>query len=455
MVVLKFYQPMNQMNLPAFHVMVKPRGSICNLDCHYCFYLKKEKLYPDAHFRMSDELLESYTRQYIAAQKVPEVTFAWQGGEPTLMGLDFYRKAVAFQDQYRRPGMRIVNAFQTNGTLLDDAWCQFFHDHNFLIGLSIDGPQHLHDTYRQDKGGRATFPRVMRALDLLRRHNVEFNTLTCVNAANSDHGLDVYRFLRDEAGSRFMQFIPIVERDNETGFQEGLKLTSRSTTGPQYGRFLIDVFDEWVRHDVGQVFVQIFDAALARWTGQRPGLCIFEETCGQGLAMEFNGDLYACDHFVEPRYFLGNIQESQLETLAAKPEQHAFGEAKRDTLPQYCRDCEVRFICNGGCPKDRVLRTPDGEPGLNYLCSGFRAFFNYIDRPMRMMSALLRANRAPAEITRLLASDPTLRETPAGAPCPCGSGKPVEACHQAPDGYTPPGHKSPPPFRVREARRRH
>jgi uncharacterized protein len=439
----------------AFHVMVKPRGSICNLDCHYCFYLKKEKLYPGANFRMSEALLEDYTRQYIEAQNVPEVTFAWQGGEPTLMGLDFFRKAVELQEKYRRPGMKISNALQTNGTLLDADWCQFFHDHGFLIGLSLDGPQHLHDTYRQDKGGRPTFDKVMRALEMLRQHNVEFNTLTCVNAANGEHGLEVFRFLRDEAGSKFMQFIPIVERDNDTGFQEGIRLTSRSVSGPQYGSFLIDIFDEWLRNDVGKVFVQIFDVSLARWAGQRPGLCIFEETCGLGLAMEYNGDLYSCDHFVEPRHQLGSITSTPLAELVNSPQQYAFGQDKLAGLPRYCQECEVRFMCNGGCPKDRVLKTPSGEPGLNYLCAGFRAFFNYIDRPMKMMAHLLRAGRAPAEIMRILAADPPLRALSNGTPCPCGSTRPVEQCHRDPRGYVPLGHNAPPPHAAASKKKRH
>jgi len=435
--------------------MVKPRGSICNLDCHYCFYLKKEKLYPDAHFRMSDELLEQYTRQYINAQQTPEVTFAWQGGEPTLMGLDFFRKAVELQAKYAKPGMRIQNAFQTNGTLLDDAWCKFLRQHNFLIGLSIDGPRELHDTYRQDKGGRPTFERVLRAAQLLKQHKVEFNTLTCVSAANAGHGLEVYRFLRDEIGAHFMQFIPIVERDNETGYQEGTRITNRSVNGPQYGSFLIDIFDEWVRHDVAQVYVQLFDVSLAAWVGQRPGLCIFEETCGLGLALEFNGDVYSCDHFVEPNFHLGNITEQPLETLAMSPQQYQFGQHKKTSLPAYCRACEVRFICNGGCPKDRLLKTPDNEPGLNYLCAGYRAFFNYVDQPMKLMAAYLNMERAPAEIMKAMVAQPTLRETPGGAPCPCGSGRAVEACHRAPDGFIPPNQPVPPPSKIQLKRNRH
>jgi uncharacterized protein len=435
--------------------MIKPRGSICNLDCHYCFYLKKEKLYPDSTLRISDELLETYTRQYIEAQHSTEVTFAWQGGEPTLMGVDFFRRAVELQAKYRRPGMTIHNAFQTNGTLLDDVWCQFLHDNHFLGGISIDGPRALHDAYRQDKGGRPTFDKVMRGIRMLQQYAVEFNTLTCVNAANVEKGLEVYRFLRDEIGSRYIQFIPIVERDNETGFQQGLKITPRSVNGPQYGRFLIDVFDEWVHHDVARVFVQTFDVALAGWSGSHPGLCVFEETCGLGMAMEFNGDLYSCDHFVEPDYFLGNILDKPMIGLVNTSWQYQFGQHKKDSLPAYCQNCEVHFICNGGCPKDRLLKTPEGEQGLNYLCAGFRSFFNYVDRPMRLMAALLRAQRAPAEVMRLLADQPTLRETPQGAPCPCGSGKIVDECHRSMKGYIPPNHTQPPPAKIQVAKKRH
>jgi len=325
---------------------------------------------------MSDELVESYILQMIEAQQVPEVTFAWQGGEPTLMGLDFFRQAVRLQEKHRRPGMSVHNALQTNGTLLDDEWCAFLHDHHFLVGISLDGPRELHDTYRRDKGGASTFDRVLHATRLLQEHAVEFNTLTCVNAANAGHGLEVYRFLRDEVGSRFMQFIPVVERDNETGFQMGVKLTDRSVNGPQYGAFLIDIFDEWVRRDVGRIFVQGFDVALGGWNEQPPGLCVNEETCGSNLALEFNGNLYACDHFVEPRCYLGNIAGRPLVELAMSPEQRRIGQNKKTTLPAYCRSCEVRFICNGGCPKDRLLKTPEGESGLNYLWAGYRAFFN-------------------------------------------------------------------------------
>ena len=385
--------------IPAFHVMVKPRGPICNLDCAYCYYLSKERLYPGSDFRMRDDVLEDYTRQYIEAQHVPEVTFGWQGGEPLLMGVGFFERAIELQRRYRRPGMRIINSMQTNGLLLDDDWCQFFHKYGFLIGLSLDGPRKVHDAYRRDKGGAPTFDRVMQGLELLKKHKVEFNVLATVHAASVDRPLDVYRFFRDEAGAQFVQFIPIVQRDNETGFQEGIEVTARSVTGRQYGEFLVAIFDEWVRNDVGRVFVQIFDVALAAWSGQRPGLCVFEETCGLGLAMEHNGDLYACDHFVEPRYRLGNIAETSLVDLVGSAKQRRFGLAKWDTLPRMCRECEVRFVCNGGCPKNRILTTHQDEFGRNILCEGFKAFFTHIDRPMRMMVEELEARRAPGSRT--------------------------------------------------------
>jgi len=382
--------------------MTKPRGAVCNLDCKYCYFLKKEALYPESDLRMSDDVLESYTSQYIEAQRVPEVTFAWQGGEPTLMGLEFFEKAVDLQKKFQKPGMKILNAIQTNGIMLDDEWAGFFKEHNFLVGLSLDGPRHLHDKYRLDKGGQGSFERVMGGLDLLKEHQVEFNILTTVHAGNMDHPLEVYQFIRDVVGTQFIQFIPIVERKNQTGHQEGYQVTKRSVSGQGYGKFLISVFDEWVQRDVGGVFVQIFDVALGVWYGQRAGLCIFEETCGLALAMEHNGDLYSCDHYVEPRYFLGNISKENLVDLVTSENQADFGIAKRETLPRYCRECEVRFICNGGCPKNRIRRTPDGDEGLNYLCQGYRAFFNHIDEPMKSMAQLLRIGRPPADIMLML-----------------------------------------------------
>ena len=415
----------------AFHVMLKPRGAICNLDCTYCYFLSKEKLYPQSDFRMPLALLEDYTRQYIEAQRVSEITFAWQGGEPTLMGLDYFKQAVAYQQKYRKPGMRIRNALQTNGTLLDAEWCAFFRAHDFLIGLSMDGPPALHDKYRVDKGGAPTHAKVLAAARLLQAHQVEFNILATVHAGNARQPLEVYRYLRDEVGARFMQFIPIVERDNETGYQEGTGVTPRSVTARQYGDFLIALFEEWVRRDVGRVFVQIFDVALAAWSGRRPGLCIFEETCGSALALEHNGDLFSCDHYVEPDYYLGNLADVPLADMAGSARQNRFGQDKKDTLPQYCLDCEVRFVCNGGCPKNRFIPTPDGEAGLNYLCAGYRAFFNHVRRPMAMMADLLRQRRPPADLMAFYAQrDQTLPSAKAhrNAPCPCGSGRKYKTC---------------------------
>jgi uncharacterized protein len=432
-----------------FHVMLKPRGAICNLDCTYCFYLDKEQLYPAAsdatpagRFRMSDAVLETYTRQYIKAHpEGAEVTFAWQGGEPTLMGLDFFRRAIELQEKYRRPGQSIANAFQTNGTLLDDEWCKFFHDHNFLIGLSMDGPQALHDRYRVDKGGRPTWAKVMEAARLMQAHQVEFNILCCISAANANHPLEVYHFFRDELRNPFIQFIPIVEKRLPGDTGPG-PVTERSVTGRQYGDFMIAIFDEWVRRDVGRMYVQVFDVALGVWAGYPAGLCVFDQTCGRGLALEHNGDLYSCDHFVEPGYLLGNIGESPLIALVDSSQQRRFGEDKRDSLPRYCRECSVRFMCNGECPKNRVLTTPDGEPGLNWLCEGLKAFFTHIDGPMRIMAQLLRADRAPAEIMRILTSQEAAQTAAQNAaldkqfahagrndPCPCGSGKKFKQCH--------------------------
>jgi len=404
---------------PAFNVMAKPRGAICNLECAYCYYLKKASMYPKSDFRMSAEVLENFTRQYIQSQRVPQVTFVWQGGEPTLMGLDFFKQAMGFQRKYAGPGMRVENALQTNGTTLDDDWCAFFKENNFLIGISMDGPAHLHNFMRRDKGGAGTFEKVMAGLALLKKHHVAFNILASVHAANMDHPLDVYRFLRDEVGTEFIQFIPIVERANKKGEQRGNIITHRSVNGKQYGEFLIGIFDEWVRYDVGKVYVQIFDAALAKWMGQTGGLCIFAETCGTALVIEHNGDLFSCDHYVEPRYRLGNISRAGMADLFGSHKQHKFGLNKKDSLPRYCLNCEVLFACNGGCPKDRVKHTPDGEFGLNYLCEGYRAFFNHIDPAMRVMRDLIHQQQPPAKIMDLIAAPGSILQTD-GLPVPAG-----------------------------------
>jgi uncharacterized protein len=419
---------------PAFHILAKPTGAICNLDCKYCFFLSKERLYPDSKFRMSDEVLESYLRQYIQAQRVDEVTISWQGGEPTLMGLDFFRRALEIVEKYQPPTMSVSHAIQTNGTKLDEEWAAFFKQHNFLVGISIDGPAELHNAYRVDKGGRPTFEAVMRGLDVLKKHKVDFNILCTVHAANADHPLEVYRFFRDGLGAEFIQFIPIVERDNQTGFQQGNRVTRRSVKGRQYGEFLSAIFNEWVLRDVGRVYVQIFDVALGAWVGAPPSLCVFSPTCGNALVIEHNGDLYACDHFVEPDYFLGNIEEDMLLDLVASDQQRKFGRDKLDTLPHYCRECEVRFVCHGGCPKNRFIETPSSEPGLNYLCAGYKHFFHHIDAPMRIMAFLLRQLRPPAEVMNIwpvekARLEAAFAQAKPGQPCPCGSGRVFRQCH--------------------------
>ena len=363
-----------------FHVLAKPSGATCNLACDYCFFLEKEKLYPGSRFRMTDSVLETYIRQLIDGHRTDEVTVAWQGGEPTLMGLEFYRRAIALQEKYRRPGMTFENTMQINGTLLTDEWCAFFKQNDYLIGLSLDGPRAMHDAHRVDKGGRPTFDKVMRGLRLLQKHGVEYNVLATVNSANAAHPLEVYRFLRDEAKTSWMQFIPVVQRDN----------LEQSVTAERFGKFLIAIFDEWVRRDVGSVFVQTFEASARSWLGMPSSMCVFDETCGNGVALEHNGDVYSCDHFVEPKYLLGNIARNTMGDLLGSRFQQAFGAAKRDTLPQLCRDCDVRFACHGECPKNRFISTPAGEPGLNYLCEGYKAFFHHIDRPMRIIANLLR-----------------------------------------------------------------
>lgn len=402
-----------QAQLP-FHVMAKPIGALCNLGCSYCFYLEKEHLYPDTrNFRMLPAVLERYVSEYIRAQPGQVASFAWQGGEPTMLGVDFFRQVVALQQKHSA-GKTIENALQTNGVLLDDAWGEFLAAERFLVGISIDGPRELHDAYRVDKGQRPTFDRVMAGLEILKKHGVEFNTLTTVHRKNSQHPLEVYRFLR-RIGSSYLQFIPIVERaapdepttpglwlapppDHEEAADLDSQVTPWSVRPAEYGGFLCRIFDEWVRHDVGRIFVQQFDAALANWAGEPAGVCVFSEKCGRALAIEHNGDVFSCDHYVYPRYRLGNLLNTTLASMVDSPAQQAFGEAKSSTLPRYCRECAVRFACHGECPKHRFLRTPHGEPGLNYLCAGYKKFFHHIDSAMCTMAALLRSQRAPAGI---------------------------------------------------------
>ena len=426
----------------SFHIMSKPTGPICNLDCKYCFYLEKEGLYGTPNsWAMSDAVLESYIRQYIEAQSDEVVNFAWQGGEPTLLGVEFFRKAFALQQKYAG-GKTIQNALQTNGILLDDEWCEFLAQQQVLVGISIDGPRALHDAYRVDKGGHGSFARVVRGIGYLKKHGVEFNTLTTVHSGNESHPVEVYRFLK-ETGSRYMQFIPIVERKAEQPAADGLVLiqpsfegsaevTEWSVDAQQYGRFLCAIYDEWVSRDVGKVFVQHFDVALESWLGMDASLCIFRETCGAAMALEHNGDLYSCDHFVYPEHRLGNVLTESMQAMAASGQQRQFGEHKASSLPKMCRECPVKFACHGECPKHRFLRTPDGEYGLNYLCAGYKMFFHHMDETMRFMAEELKAGRAPANVMRYVADKQRKAAGKARAgrndPCECGSGRKRKHC---------------------------
>lgn len=431
---------------PAFHLLAKPSGSTCNIDCAYCFFLSKEALYPDDRQRMSDATLEAYIRQLLEAHRTPEVTVAWQGGEPTLMKLEFFERAVELVENCRRPWQRVQHTFQTNGLLLDDDWCAFFKANGFLVGLSVDGPRELHDTYRRDRRGNGTFDRVMRGWRRLRAHGVEFNVLCTVNAANQAHGRTVYRFFRDALGANWIQFIPVIERASGATIdianrgwrykdsqgkrllymQSGDRVTARSVGGEQYGRFLIDVYEEWIRNDVGRVFVQLFDVTLEAYFGRHLS-CIHAPTCGYGPALEHNGDVYACDHYVEPGYKLGNLHAAPLAELMASPQMRQFGEQKRETLTGQCRQCEVRYLCNGGCPKDRFVRSRDGEPGHNYLCHGLELFFRHTRPTMQVMGQLLQDGRAPAEVMEWLAGEDAKRDP--YRPCPCGNGRKFKFCH--------------------------
>ena len=402
----------------AFHVMAKSTGSECNLDCTYCYYLEKTKLYPRAGTqRMSLKVAEEYVRQYIQAQPVPLVNFVWQGGEPCLNGLEFFKRIVGFQKKYAG-NKQITNSFQTNGVLLNKEWCHFFKEHDFLIGISVDGPREIHDYYRRMKSGNPTWDRVMRGVNLLQEHEIEFNTLSVVNDFNVDYPLEVYHFLK-EIGSRFHQYIPVVERKavHESSFPLTLvspdyrneaRLTDWSVDSRKYGEFLVAIFDEWVRHDVGHYFVQIFDATLASWAGEDPGLCVYQETCGNALVMEHNGDVYSCDHYVYPENCLGNITKNGLDEMVVLPEHIAFGKNKQDRLPEYCRRCEYRFACNGECPKHRFLKAPDGEPGLNYLCEGLKFYYKHAAPYMQFMTNQLKTEQAPANIMECLRINGTL-----------------------------------------------
>lgn len=388
--------------LRPVYVMAKPAGAQCNLHCDYCYYLSKAKMYEEREtatngprrLTMDDHLLEEFVSQYIASQPTPQVLFTWHGGEPMLRPLDFYRRAMDLQQKHAG-GRQIDNCIQTNGTLVDDAWASFLHDNGWLVGLSIDGPEQLHDACRHARSGKATFGKVMEAVDILNRHGVEWNAMATVNSVNGRHPLEVYHFFKS-IGCHYLQFTPVVDSD-----QPG-RLAPYSVTPEQWGEFACTIFDEWVSHDVGLYFIQLFDATLANWAGVAPGVCALSETCGNAAAMEFNGDVYCCDHFVYPGYRLGNLREQPLLALLNSPRLHSFGLTKQRDLPRQCKTCRWLFACHGECPKNRIVTSADGEPGLNYLCAGYRRFFEHTAPYMDFMKARLDCGEAPADIVEAL-----------------------------------------------------
>jgi uncharacterized protein len=407
-----------------FQIFAKPTGAICNLDCHYCYYLQKEALYPQTtSFRMPNDLLEAYIVQQTAMTPTPEINFFWHGGEPTLLGLDYYRTIVELQRKHLPPGKRITNGIQTNGVLLDDAWCRFFAAEQFAVGLSLDGPQALHDAYRVTKGQKPTHKQVMQAYRLLRQHKLAVDLLCVVHAENVKYPLDVYRFFKD-IKAQYLSFIPLVEH------LPGGGVGARSVPAAAFGTFLCTIFDAWIRQDIGRILIQIFEEAARPAFGQEHSLCIFRPTCGDVPVVEHNGDFYSCDHFVHPEHRLGNIRQTPLLTLFESPAQLAFGQAKRDTLPRYCQECEVKAMCNGGCPKDRIMQTPDGEDGLNFLCAGYKQFFTHSRPYFHQLAALRRAGQPPQQLMQRLRAAEVPRRQAVGRndPCPCGSGRKFKRC---------------------------
>jgi len=397
--------------------MAKAIGPKCNLDCQYCFYLEKEALWAKTEkYRMPDDLLETYIRSYIESQPTDTVSFAWQGGEPTLLGVPYFERVVEFQQKHAN-GKRIENAFQTNGTLIDDRWGEFLSEHGFLVGVSIDGPEDLHNAYRVKRNQTGSFSDVLRGIRVLQRYGVAWNSLTCVNAVNSREPLRVYKFLKG-IGSKHMQFIPIVERRPDKSARAlGLDLSTPpsqdhadsdsemmpwSVKPNYYGEFMTRIFDIWIRSDVGRVYVQLFEVSFAKWIGHPGGLCIFAETCGDAVALEHDGSIYSCDHYVYPDFKLGNVRDTPLSEMLDSDRQRAFGQAKRDNLPQQCVECRYRPACNGGCPKHRFATTSDGEPGLNYLCQGYYKIFEHADPYFRAMAELYRRRQSPAGIMQIL-----------------------------------------------------
>lgn len=390
------------------YVMTKPVGAICNLACKYCYYLEKTNLYKEntSKFVMSDSLLEKFIEEYINSQTMPQVLFTWHGGETLMRPLSFYQKVVELQKKYAN-GRTIDNCIQTNGTLLNDEWCEFFHDNHWLVGISIDGPQEFHDEYRKNKQGKPSFMKVMQGIHLLNKHQVEWNAMAVVNDYNADYPLEFYHFFK-ELGCHYIQFTPIVERIHAHAdgrhlahvLQKEEKLADFSVSPEQWGNFLCTIFDEWVKNDVGEYFIQIFDATLANWMGAQPGVCTMAPTCGHAGVMEFNGDVYSCDHFVFPEFKLGNIYEKSLIEMMYSEKQIQFGQQKRDSLPNKCKECNYLFACNGECPKNRFLMTEDGEPGLNYLCKGYYQFFEHVAPYMDFMKKELLAERPPANVMK-------------------------------------------------------
>ncbi len=425
---------MNYSQRPAFHVLAKPAGPLCNLACSYCFYLEKDGFYPDEKkFRMSEDVLESFIRQKIEAHQTDTVYFTWQGGEPTLLGLDYYKQVVSLQQKYAG-GKTIENGLQTNGLLLTPEWCEFLREEKFLVGVSVDGPEAIHDHYRLHQNGKGSFKEVMQGLELLKKHEVTFNTLTVVNSHNVNHADEIYDFLKD-INSTYWQFIPVVERKGEG---DGLatpdvqaSLTKWSVPALAYGQFLDQIFQRWVRNDVGKIFIQQFESALANHMEMPGGVCVWSPECGAALAIEHNGDLYPCDHYVFPKYKLGNIIETTLVDLVHSPEQVKFGRDKRDNLPKICLDCEVLYLCHGECPKHRFMKGPNEEEGHNYLCEGYKHFFTSIRPELGVIEEILSMGQAADGIQSWMvqkdAGFPDLDVSPSD-PCPCGSAKLFKSC---------------------------
>ena len=392
------------------YVMLKPAGAHCNLACKYCYYLEKNNLYQNTpRHLMSDEMLEQFTREYIEAQTMPQVLFTWHGGEPLMRSIDFYKKALALQKKYAH-GKQIDNVIQTNGTLLTDEWCEFFAQNHWLVGISIDGPQEYHDHYRVTPAGKPSWEKVMQGFSLLKKHRVEWNAMAVVNAYNAEHPLEFYHFFRDN-GCQYLQFTPIVERltEHEDGRtlasladDREIPLADASVTPQQWGNFLCTIFDDWVRHDVGKTFVEIFDCTLANWMGVLPGICAYSKECGHAGVMEHNGDVYSCDHFVFPEYKLGNIRNQSLIDMLYGEKQQAFSRLKHTSLPRQCKECDMEFACHGECPKNRFEKDQYGEPGLNYLCQGYYQYYTHVTPYMDFMKRELLAQRPPANIMNVL-----------------------------------------------------